>query len=533
MVIMKSHTRTISLFVFILSVLAASVLHIHAETPRLVVIISINGLNANEIEAYAPCLEKNGLIKLTSSGWYTNLAQYKYIAPDVTTHYASLLTGSTPRYHGIVSNRFFSLIDNDIVSCIDDARFSGINSTLSVSPRLLQATTLTDQVKLCYPESKVYSIALTAENAIMLGGHLADAAIWLDESTGKLATTTFYNNGLPIWAERINNDSTIEQMYNNAWFAAKTLKEYQFAPTYQYYGEAQPAFQKFKSTDSMRETIRKFRHTPMVNNLIKELAVRAIRDEQLGTDNAPDILCVEFNAATNNNISQLCAEKEDLLIRLDEDIERLLETIEVSVGIENSIIVFTSPIINKLKIQDNAKSRINEGVFKSDRAMALLNAYLMAIYGQGRWIAGYYNQNIYLNKSLIEDNQINTNEILDRAAQFINEFSGVHSAIPSYQIRTAASIPYDEMSRMRNSHYKNRSGDIIITLLPGWTEERDNKQYEQICTYVTPLLPVAILTPNGKGGDVLIDIEDVCPTICNLLKISIPNACIGKTLNLH
>lgn len=516
------------------AVLAMSVLlmfsALRAETPRLVVFISVNGLNTNELEAYAPSLSKNGLVRLATVGAYTNKAQYRYMATDATTHYASMFTGSTPNYHGIVSERFFSLIDDDIVSCIDDARHAGINSPLNVSPRLLQATTMADQLKISYTDSKVYSIGLTAESAIMMGGHLADGVIWVDRNTAKMATSTFYNNGLPIWAEKTNNDSTIKRLYANAWYAQKRLRAYQYPPSEAYYGEDIPAFQKFRNSDNTAQNVDNLLHTPLINDVIKELAVRALRDEQLGTDNAPDMLCVEFNARIKKGSTTLCAEKEDLLIRLDENIERLLEAIEISVGIDNCIIVFTSPVTAHSNTTGTSDYRISHDTFQADRSMALLNAYLMAIYGQGRWVTGYYNKNIHLNKRLIEDNQINIQEISDHTAQFITEFSGVHSAISAYRLQTASSMPYDTPARLRNSHYKNRSGDVIFTLLPGWSEtDADGKPLPTSYNYP---LPLAIITPGIQPQKLNINVEDVCPTVCNMLHIPMPNACIGTIIDL-
>lgn len=501
-----------------------------AETPRLVVMIMVDGLQVNELEAYAGVLGKNGLLYLTQNGMYNKTTECSYLANDITTHYASLYTGSTPRYHGIVSDRFYSMVDDDIVSCIADARHSGINTDENVSPRLLQATTITDQVKMSYPESKVFSIGLRPESSIMMGGHLADGAVWISSSTGKWATSTYYNNGMPLWAEQQNNDSSIVRRYQRAWYAAKNLRGYQFAPAKSYYGEDIPAFEKFKSNDPTWLNIEKLRHTPMVNDAIKELAVNALRSEQLGTDNAPDVLCVEFNAHIPGETTKMCAEKEDLLIRLDENIERLLEAIEISVGIDNSIIVLAAPTVYR-EPSTLESEKINHGTFKAERSMALLNAYLMAIYGQGRWVTGYYNQNIYLNKRLIEDNKIRINEISDYAAQFITEFTGVHSAIPAYQIRMASSLPSDLPSRIRNSHYGNRSGDVVFTLLPGWTETTSNGR-TLASTLATSLMPVAIIAPGIEKANTPIRTEDLCPTLCNLLHIPLPNACIGKVKNL-
>ena len=184
--------------------------------------------------------------------------------------------------------------------------------------------------------------------------------------------------------------------------------------------------------------MKKFRKSPFINDIIKELATRAIRDEQLGTDDATDLLCIEFNAHSDFDSHTLCAENEDLITRLDRNIKSLLDIIEISVGLENSVIVLTAPF-NNSTIITHKNPRLASGTFNSRRAMALLNSYLMAIYGQGRWVSGYYDKNISLNKTLIEEENIKMTEIQDYAAQFMLEFSGVHTAIPAYQIQTAAS----------------------------------------------------------------------------------------------
>ena len=207
--------------------------------PRLTVIISINGLDNYEIETFSKMLEPNGMRKLIS-GFYNPNASCSYMVTGATTDYASMMTGSTPHYHGIIANKFYSLIDDNIVSCIDDARYEGINTKEMVSPRLLQATTLADQIKLNNPKSKVYAIGLNAESAIMLGGHLADGAIWFDDANAGICTSTFYDKGLPRWAEKINRNGLIRSTCANDWQPMFSLPSYQYAPNGSYLNGEKP-----------------------------------------------------------------------------------------------------------------------------------------------------------------------------------------------------------------------------------------------------------------------------------------------------
>lgn len=501
------------------------------STPRLAVIITINGLQNYQIESFLPSLERGGIRRIINSGLYSTTAQTSYMPSDYVCDYASLMSGSSPRYHGIISSNFYSLLDDNIVSCISDARYDGINSTQTISPRLLQATTITDQIKLKSSKSKIYSIALSPEAAVMLGGHLADGAIWLDDKSGKIATTTYYNKGLPQWVNHINNDNTIENYCNTPWQSAFDINTYQYPPT-QPSSTNEPCFDKPNQNTDINEKIKYLKRTPFINEIIKELAIRAIRDEQMGTDNNVDLLAIEFSANSKYSNTPFSAENEDMLMCIDRNIKTLLDIIDISVGLENCVIVLTSPTYINNSLNNTANKKLNQGIFNSYKATALLNSYLMAIYGQGRWVTAYNNKNINLNKSLIEDNKIKKEEIENYVSQFMLEFAGVHSAITSNQIQTTSSLPNDYPSRIRNSHYKNRSGDVIFTLMPGWQECDRN---EKIIGHAMPaqsLIPVAIWMPGIKFQSTTIMYEDICPTLCHILQIPIPNATIGNIINL-
>ena len=54
------------------------------------------------------------------------------------------------------------------------------------------------------------------------------------------------------------------------------------------------------------------------------------------------------------------------------------------------------------------------GVFKQHYILTLLRSYLKAIYGEGDWVLDYNNNQIYLNKTLIEDSQISLNEFQEK-----------------------------------------------------------------------------------------------------------------------
>ena len=86
---------------------------------------------------------------------------------------------------------------------------SQLTSRMAVSPVTLQTSTIADELKLSDPRSKVYAIGLNPAEAIMMGGHMADGAVWIDDLTGEIATTNYYNNGLPRCAAELNEEDLV------------------------------------------------------------------------------------------------------------------------------------------------------------------------------------------------------------------------------------------------------------------------------------------------------------------------------------
>jgi len=496
---------------------------------RLIVAITIDGLQNDHLHTLSNSFEKNGF-KLLMNGTVIPKNYCNYAGNGTTTDYASLVTGSIPYYHGIVSDKRYNLIEDNVVSILLDGRFRGINSNLTLSPKQLLTTTLADVIKLNNPQSKVYAIARSAEHAIILGGHVADGAIWIDDNTGKLATTNFYTQGLPAWADKVNVNQTIEYYLHYEWRPLWSIESYKFSPT----SKDKKLF--FKPTDKQtrQELIYQFKHTPFVNTLMKDLAIRALRDEKLGTDAFTDFLAVEFSVKLPNEQgnSLLSAEKEDIYLRLDRELRALLEAIEISVGLDNTLVMVAGTAQDPYSTKELASRQIASGQFNAKRSMALLNAYLMAIYGQGRYISGYYTRQIYLNQALITNKKIDRKEIEQHVAQFMTELQGVHNAYTSDEIKKANGCETTELAKIKNSRHKNCSGDVVFTLLPGWTEINERNEIIGVSSVQNSFLPVLLYGNRLPSQTILtpVKVTDITPTICALLQLQQPNGSIGHVI---
>ena len=176
-------------------------------------------------------------------------------------------------------------------------------------------------------------------------------------------------------------------------------------------------------------------------------------------------------------------------------------------------------------------ARLPGGDFKPDRCEALLNMYLMAIYGRENWIKKYHNEQIYFDRKLIEDKGINYREFQEKAADFLIQFSGVQDVVTSYQMLHGA---YNEAIQVyKNGFHRDITGDLFIELQPGWRIVSPKKLTNHERVRANSMAAPAIFFGNNlKPQKVsrVIDATEIAPSVTHRLRIRAPNASTSKIL---
>ena len=106
------------------------------------------------------------------------------------------------------------------VYCVEDDKVSGLGlrgKEGKMSPRRLQSTTITDELKLSTNfKSKVIGISIKDRGAIIPAGHYADGAYWFSKS-GKMISSSFYRKRLPKWVKDFNEKKYYLSLTENGW----------------------------------------------------------------------------------------------------------------------------------------------------------------------------------------------------------------------------------------------------------------------------------------------------------------------------
>jgi hypothetical protein len=114
---------------------------------------------------------------------------------------------------------------------------------------------------------------------------------------------------------------------------------------------------------------------------------------------------------------------------------------------------------------DDSVYKIPSGLVHIDRVAALLEVYLGAIFGKAKYVEQYHNSQIYLNRKLIEQMQLDKLDIISHAVEFLLSVDGVEDVFTIYRLGGMLS---PELQYVKNGYNATCSGDIWLRLKPGW-----------------------------------------------------------------
>jgi predicted AlkP superfamily pyrophosphatase or phosphodiesterase len=519
------------------------------DRPTLVVGIVVEQLRFDQIERFRDKLSENGIKRMINEGTFFRNASYDYMLTQGAPGFSTISTGTEPSYHGITSDNWYLPLKNEFIYCTKDASVNPVGGSYESglhSPVNLYASTFADELKIATgKKAKVYSAGIKEYTAILSGGHAADGVFWYDNSSGTWMSSTYYIDSLPSWVNDFNAMKYSEMYLNTTWNLLRPLSDYSVCL---------PDSNKFEtgfngknyfpydinkmSKPEGRKSVRNYaflRETPFADSFTTDFVIRLIEKEGLGKDEIPDFLSVCYSSTDyiGHRFGPSSVETGDAILRLDKEIEKLLTFLYDNLGKKNILVYFTSAHGVSEIPAVMGDTRIPAGYFKQNQALQLLRSYLNAVYGEGNWVKGFSERQIFLNRALIEDARIPLEDIQKKTARFMVQFSGVASAYPYYAFE-ANDFGNGHLRKIVNNFSPQRSGDVIVILNPGWVE----KEEDQVTNHNSPYeydshVPLIWYGWTVNRSTVMrkVNMTDVAATLSSLCRVPYPNACTGEPMS--
>lgn len=512
---------------------------------KLVVGIVVDQMCYDYLYRFQPHFGDEGFNKFLKNGLNCRNVLYNYVPTYTGPGHASIYTGTTPNNHGIVGNEWYDRSTYSAINCVSDTNSSTIGSISEegkASPVNLKTYTITDQLKLTYPNSKVIAVSIKDRSAILPGGHLSDGSYWFDYASGTFITSSFFKKELPQWVTTFNSMNNA-QTYSKVWDLLLPKEKYQCSDESPYEvligNKLTPTFPyDFTQMASSKSNFQYFTISPFANTLLTDFAITALSEEYLGSDNQTDFLCISYSTPdiVGHAFGPYSREIEDVYARLDRDIAKLLKTLEDKIGKNNFTAFLTAdhavvPVPQMLidKKLPGGYLFLNSNLLKLKQlSVSKFNADL---------IEHETNQNVYLNLKRIDSLKLEVEAIADFFANEIKNWKGVKAVFTNRELTDPSSGNEWKLMVYRGYEPK-RSGEIIFIMEPGFlVKEMDSEKAHRGTSHGSSFnydTHVPLLWYGNKipARDVFetYEIIDIAPTLTHILNLQRSGAMTGKPI---
>lgn len=512
---------------------------------KLIVGIVVDQMRYDYLTRFYNKYGDKGFKRLMREGFNCKNNHFNYVPTYTGPGHASIYTGTTPKYHGIIGNNWYDKETKEWVYCAGDDSVSSIGTTGAVgqmSPHRMKVTTFPDENRLfTQMQGKSIGISLKDRGAILPVGHSANAAYWFTgKNEGYWISSSYYFSDLPNWVKDFNaGEKAIAYLKNwNTYYNIETytesgsdLNNYERG-----FGGKETATFPYDLEKLSKENggLDILRTTPFGNSLTTDFAITAIEAEALGDDDFTDVLTVSFSSTdyVGHNFGVNSKEIEDTYIRLDLDLARLLSALDEKVGISNYTVFLTADhgAIDVPAYLQTAK--IPAGYLDNAETRKQFESFLEDSYGTSDLIENISNDQIFLNKEKLKELNLNLENVQNTIVEELIQYPNIDKV---YSAKTMATVNFVEgiEALLQKGYNQKRSGDILIVPTPGYISyPKTGSTHGSGLNYDTHV-PLLFFGYGIKQGETFqkTEITDIAPTISALLGISFPNNNIGKPLD--
>ncbi|MFN3136117.1 MAG: alkaline phosphatase PafA [Allomuricauda sp.] len=515
-----------------------------AHQPKLVVGIVVDQMRYDYLTRFWNQYGEGGFKRLVNEGFNCKNNHFNYAPTSTGPGHTSVYTGTTPAVHGIIGNDWFDKELGKDVYCAGDDAYESVGTTSDLgkmSPHRMLTTTITDQLRLhTQMRGKVIGVALKDRGAILPAGHTANAAYWFEGGeTGNWITSSYYMDELPQWVADFNASDKVET-YKKPWTTLKPIETYVEsgldANNYEglQKGETSNAFpHDLPAIWDQNGQFDLIRRSPYGNSITADFALAALEGEDLGADTITDFLAISFSSTdyVGHFFGVNSKEIEDTYIRLDQDLERILSTLDEKVGKGEYTVFLTADhaAIHVPTFLMDAK--IPAGYLDMGGMREKFNTFLQYTYGTTDVVRDLSNYQLFLDHTILANLDIDLDDAQEAIAKELLSYEGIAQVYTGHQMwenEYTKGIPYI----LQNGYNQKRSGDVLLVPNVGFISySRTGSTHGSPQIYDTHV-PLLLYGKGIQQGSTVnrTEISDIAPTIATLLGIAFPNGTTGQPI---
>jgi len=197
--------------------------------------------------------------------------------------------------------------------------------------------------------TRIVAFSLKARASITMAGHKGDAVTWLDSSTGSWTTSSLYQT--QPFIEEFVKAHPIAEDYGKTWSLALPASKYLYdgknvgASTVEGWTDGFPHSLRSKEAGNKPDTAFYYQWgtSPFADTYLTRMAESAIDALGLGKGDVTDYLGVSYSSVdyVGHTFGPRSWEVQDILVRLDRDLEELFKDLDQKVGRGSYVVALT------------------------------------------------------------------------------------------------------------------------------------------------------------------------------------------------
>jgi len=264
--------------------------------------------------------------------------------------------------------------------------------------------------------------------------------------------------------------------------------------------------------------------SPFLDDYLERMAEAAVEQMHLGTQDRTDFLGVSFSAmdTVGHPFGPRSHEVQDVLVRLDISLGKLLDLLDEKVGAGNYVLALSSDHgVADLPEQNPAGGRLPAAAVRT----AIEAAMKPALGGDGLYIAGISGGDVYFKPGLYERLKAD-HATLQASIRAASALSGVARVLTDDEISTpAARASKDPLVRAAALNYfPGRSGDVTVVVKENWIMTATGTNHGTPYDY-DQRVPVILYGAGIKPGvrDESVTPADLAVTVAALVGVRLPS----------
>jgi len=347
-----------------------------AARPKLVVLITIDGLRSDLLEQYDPVFT-GGFRRMRDRGYRFTNAWVDHAITVSHAGHVSLATGRYPSKHGIVDAAYYSPVDGKrvLVDAVADSAnpIIGMPDVPGASPNKILTEGISDWLRSQSNGSRSLAVGSGDVSSLLHVYSKGSDVYWY--KNGRYVTSTYYKRAYPDWVIRFNEEVLPEHLRAmDTWDVSvpDSFRSLARPDASQYEGDLVHTGFPHLITQELAEGFRRdstaarstwIRWTPMIDLSTLALTKEGIRASELGTRDATDYVSIILSTVDSQThyFGPGSLEVFDILVRLDRELESLFTFLDSYVGEDRYVVALSSdhgfPEIPEISVERGESAR--------------------------------------------------------------------------------------------------------------------------------------------------------------------------------